>query len=41
MRSHDHLRLQSEKVGVLVGHLGDWNNIWVKLTGKKDRTDIG
>lgn len=39
--SHDHLKLQYGKVGILVGHFVDQNNIWVKLMKKKGRIDIG
>lgn len=38
--SHDHLKLQYEKVGVFFGRFVD-QNIWVKLLRKKGRTDIG
>jgi len=38
--SHDHLKLQYEKVGILVGHFVD-QNIWVKVMRKKGRTDTG
>lgn len=36
--SHDHLKFQYGKVGILIV---DQNNIWVKLMKKKGRIDIG